>query len=671
MASGRSVSRDTRKAIVWLFRFITAAAVVGCWAAFSASHTGQNYDYALYSALVEFRGPLPFPDDVVVVALDEDTYSAWELPMDRPIPRERYAKVVRKLAELGASRVVFDVVFAGRSQSPEGDTELRNALGALPTFLGVDNGVVPGTGGITYHQMFKPDPYISKFAAGLVLVNHVLDGNEARRFYNMHTENTEDFVMLSEAGAGITKPSDRAKVTLPRPWDYVKYYGKGDVITSYSMYQITEESVDFPFPAELVKGKVVYIGLALRTGLGTDQKDAFGTPFGSIFGVKIHATQAANILHQEWIRRLDPDQELRLMGGLLFFCALWILILKPTQSVTATITFVSGWFVLAYWSLKMDFALSGGSAITVGLPSACLFNVLYWYVRTRKRQVQIERAFSHYLSPAMVTQLKRDPSALKLGGAEIFATAMFTDIAAFTTMSEQLGAVRVTAMLNAYFSEVSAVIMEEGGTVIKFIGDAVFALWNAPLRQEDHAIRAIRTSLKIQEICKRFNERGEFPPLVTRVGINSGTMVVGNLGSEKRFDFTAIGDPVNLASRVEGVNKYFGSTVLVTQDTVDLAGQELDTLLMGSVRVVGKEQPVKLYRLDVAALPPAVRAQWQQALQLFTQRDFDAARKTFEALIAEGSDLSGAASFYLEEFDDMDISQLDAGWAGEITLDHK
>jgi len=649
-------------------RAATALLVVIVWAVLSSSINGENFDFAIHDAFLRTRGKLGTPDSVVVVALDEDTYRNLDLPMDRPLPREVYGRLLKRLADLGAKRVVFDILFLGRSSSQAWDTALREGVKALPTFLAVDHNMREN-GGLVFHEIIKPDPYVSEFVAGVALVGMQLDGGVARHFFRSTDENVREFVTLSEAGAGLKKPEDRANVVLPREQDLINFYGPARTLKTVSLYQVLETEV--PIPARVFKDKIVYVGFSLRTGLGANQKDSFQTPFGEIFGVEIHATQAANIIGQNWIRRLGPKVELISVGFILFILSFLVMTVRPQVAIAGTIAVIVVWFALGYLLLQFDTFMPGGTAIPGALPGVCLFNTLYWYLRTRKQQMQIEKAFANYLSPAMVAQLKKNPDLLKLGGEELVATALFTDIAGFTTITEQLGAVKVTAMLNAYFSDVTRVIMEEGGTVIKFIGDAVFALWNTPVRQPDHASRAIRAALRIQEVVDAFNKKGEFPPLHTRVGVNTGKMVVGNLGSERRFDFTAIGDSVNLASRVEGANKYLGSTILITNDALQFAESGFSVLKMGAIRVVGKEEPVDLHQLF--QLPPSdeLRARWDQALQLFVISDFDSAERLFAQVKAEAPQLETAVEFYEETISRLRVSGTEEGWRGEIDLEGK
>lgn len=660
----------TRRKLLVL-RFFTALSLTIGWIWFSGSISGAKYDFTIHDGLMRMRGAVAPPKDVVIIALDEATYSALELPMDRPIPRAYYGRALQKLSSLGAKRVVFDIVFAGQSSSPEGDDILAAGVGALPVVLGVDHGVQEKSG-MLIHELIKPDPFLSERAGALAGVGMQVDHGAVRYFLFNKDQNSKELPTLSEAGAGIYSQASRPE-EMPGPEDLINYYGPAGTVPTYSLYQLLEEQV--PFPREKIENKVVYIGLVLRTGLGASQKDSFLTPFGDIFGVEIHATQAANLIEKNWINRPSRIQESLIGGILVFFLLMLLLRVKPQWAIAVLTVTIILWHIPAYLGTYFRFYLDGASAVTAIMPLAVIISATFWYLRTHKKSVEIERAFSLYLAPAMVLQLKRNPSLLKLGGEEIVASAIFTDIAGFTGISENLGPARVTAMLNAYFTEIGQVVMEEDGTLIKFIGDAVFALWGAPLPQEDHAARACRAALKIQKAVDNFNLRGEFPSLITRVGVHTGRMVVGNLGSNRRFDFTAIGDAVNLSSRVEGVNKYLGTTVLATDDALEAAKNngnfEAPLLRMGAIKVIGREVPVSLFRLTEIPVNEEVSADWKKAIAAFTSRRWDISQSLFLSIQEREVALKIAADLYLSIIEKFKTNPPEASWRGELVMEHK
>jgi adenylate cyclase len=240
---------------------------------------------------------------------------------------------------------------------------------------------------------------------------------------------------------------------------------------------------------------------------------------------------------------------------------------------------------------------------------------------------------------------------------------MFTDIAGFTSVAESMTAKDAAAMLNQYFSEATGHVFDSGGTLVKYIGDAVFAIWNAPMRVPDHAARACRAA---QALARMAPDSG----LKTRIGVHTGPMLVGNLGSAQRFDYTAIGDAVNLASRIEGLNKLLGTRAIISGETLAAAGGGVLTRRLGRVRVVGRTEPVALHELIVSAESEKIRESFEAALADFERGDLERARAGFRGVLAARPD-DGPSAFYLKECERLQGQGATAEWTGVITAEHK
>jgi adenylate cyclase len=237
----------------------------------------------------------------------------------------------------------------------------------------------------------------------------------------------------------------------------------------------------------------------------------------------------------------------------------------------------------------------------------------------------------------VIEKILRDPKHLELGGEKRELTIMFTDLAGFSSFSERLGPVELTALLNDYLSEMTDIIMEEGGTLDKYEGDAIIAFWNAPLEQADHAVRACRAALRCQrrlaELRETYQQRTG-ASLRMRVGLNTGEVVVGNMGSHKRFNYTILGDAANLASRLEGANKAFGTEMMVSGSTWQQASSHFRARKLADLRVVGRKTAVPVYELTGFA-SDAAPANWEAfaaGLAHFSAGKFAEARQVFEQL---------------------------------------
>jgi adenylate cyclase len=293
-------------------------------------------------------------------------------------------------------------------------------------------------------------------------------------------------------------------------------------------------------------------------------------------------------------------------------------------------------------------------------------------VREREK---IRRAFTFYLSPSMIRRVTESPEQLNLGGEEVVGTAMFTDIAGFTSIAEGRTAPQTAALLNEYFSEATRHVFDTEGTLIKYIGDAIFAIWGAPVPLPDHAERACRAALGMTRLDAAL-EGSPAGALVTRVGVHTGTMLVGNLGSSQRFDYTAIGDTINLASRLEGINKVFGTRVLISGETLSSVDGRFVVRRLGRVQVVGRGEPVgicELLGLAGEATSPDARGieRFQAALDDYACGRFAPAAAGFREVIAGRGGADGPSEFYLGEIRRLEKEPHPGEWDGVVRLTTK
>jgi adenylate cyclase len=363
------------------------------------------------------------------------------------------------------------------------------------------------------------------------------------------------------------------------------------------------------------------------------------TPVSGIYpGVEIYATALDNLLSDDFIR--PAPNALLLVLTLLLTVLAGIGTARVSGIVKSLLVY--GFFLLLPGLLAAAAYRAGfwlplvvqevGIAVT-------LFSAGVIYYTTEGRQkLFIKNAFKQYLSPAVIEELIRHPDRLKLGGERRLLSIFFSDLEGFTGISEGLEPEALTNLLNDYLSAMTDIIHEEGGTVDKYEGDAIIAFWNAPLPQTDHAEHCVRAALRCQEklagMRPAFRERiGK--DLRMRIGINSGAAVVGNMGSHTRFDYTMLGDAVNLASRLEGINKQFGTYTILSQATLDLLAGAFPVRELSRVSVVGRREPVTIYEpmfpAEYASRKEDLRV-FAAGLEEFYRGRFDKAESIFAGL---------------------------------------
>src|SRR6266702_171155 len=451
---------------------------------------------------------------------------------------------------------------------------------------------------------------------------------------------------------------------------YINYHGPSYTYPHYSMADIIEHKA----PAGAFSGKIVLVG-ATATGIG----DLRTTPFGGLDypGVEIHANVIDNILHQNFLLR-GAKQSLWDLALILFFgvpLGIWMALVSPRWMGFGIV-------MLAVLVAFDYFAFLKGSWLNFTIPALTITaNVLlvslYRALIEEKEKRRVRSAFGQYLSPEVIRRLLLNPQLVEPRKTEI--TVMFSDIRGFTTISEKLDAQELAIFLNRYLSDMTQIVFERHGTLDKYIGDAVMAFWGAPFEEQGHPIRACETALdmmkRIGELHAQWKIEG-MPKLDIGIGLNTGVASVGNMGSALRYGYTALGDTVNLSSRLEGLNKEYGTHILVNETTYEGAREggflfrELDL-----IRVKGKLQPVRIYELmarradasaNGAAGIEARLAKFAEARALYQSRRWADAQAMFQQVLENWPD-DGPSRTYWKRCQEYLFDEPPTGWDGVFT----
>ena len=432
--------------------------------------------------------------------------------------------------------------------------------------------------------------------------------------------------------------------------------------------EFMEETEDL---RELIEGKLVLVGDTSEVS-----HDIFETPVGEVYGIEIIADTIATMMRQQPVGPAGFHLEAMVML-LLLLSFLAVSQLKRFENLFFLLIIIiySSLNVYAYIYHGIVFSMS--YALVPCILSMVTIN-LYLFMLERRQKTFIKGAFSQYLSPTVIEMIVKDPDKLKLGGERREMTAFFSDIQGFSTVSESLTPEELVQLLNEYLTSMCEVISSFNGTVDKFEGDAIIAFWGAPLDNPDHARDGCHAALDMQERnaeMRKVLREQKRPILYTRMGINSGPIVVGNMGSATKTDYTIMGDNVNLAARLEGANKFYKTYSMIAENTYELAKDTIDVRYLDIVRVVGKNEPVKIYQLlakknELSGEMEGVLENYVKGIQCYQDLNFKEAITHFEnalKLVSEdGPSLTyiDRCKIYLEQPPDSD-------WDGVFTFTEK
>ena len=584
------------------------------------SRTWHALEFKTFDVLTAWTAPQRTALPVVILAIDEPTFQ--ELQHTWPFPRSVHAALLKRLHDEGAAAVGLDIVFADPSTETE-DAALAQAIAETgPVVLAATREKIDSSNAALWLDVMPLQRFLDAGA----------DAGDAG------VEPDDDFVVrrvpVAREGFALRlaqrAAEARGKLPVLRHFDWIGYRGPRGTFDTRSYYQALEPGL---LPAGFFKNKIVLVGRSARTAteLSRSQADLFNSPFGTaggerLFpGVELQATLVDNYLTGGGLRTVPEGWTLALVA-LLVPLLLWgNRRLHPAGAAAlaaALVAAIAGasWWLFGRFQLWWPPLLPAAAAVAVYGAAA-----LAGYAFVRRRARQTRAMFAQYVPPAVVSRLIAQPELMRLGGEAREVTLMFTDLANFTTLSEQLSAEQTVEVLTAYFNAMTPIVHATGGTVDKFIGDAVMAFWGAPLDDPQHAEHAVTAAISMQQamqvLVADLRARG-LPPIHMRIGLHTGRVVVGNVGSEQRFSYTAIGDAVNLAARLEGANKAFGTGILLSAATAAQLPSSVALRALDDVVVKGKTEPVRVFTPCGDA---AVRDASLAALNAFHARDWDGA----------------------------------------------
>ncbi len=704
------------------FHFLSAAAFSSLIAIpfvnsqFGTTVERETLDWRMRAAAGSRR-----PDSsVVIAAIDQKSLTFFQKNgVAWPWPREFYGILLDYLHEGGARVVAFDMDFSQRDMdrlnvdAAASDSSFARAINSSGNAILISvltknesspDQTIDTSFSLPVSQVKAAAPRFTscvaplaefqKGAAAIGVANYFVDvDGVARRMPMLFNLNGRIFPQLSLAAYAVGKrltPAGLLRFINGVPTDHdgnyiVNWYGRGGpggVFRYYSIGAMLLSAVQMKqgktpeIPPSIFRNKYVIVG-----GTAIGLMDYVSTPFTSIEpfpGAEIHATMLSNFLQRDFISDPSGSTGYFLIAFLALLSAGILMRVKRVSLSVGIVVALCGSYAAAAFVLMTSFRiwLPLVGPETSALSAFAFAGVLSYVTEGRQRR-ELRRLMNRYISPDVVDEISADPDTVDLRGKEIEATVFFSDIRDFTSISERLQPRELVEYLNEYFTLTTELILNSGAMLDKYIGDAIMAVFGAPLPIQDHAAVACRTALRIQKTLLDYyaSRGGERPVLETRIGLNTGKMVIGNIGSERRTDYTAIGDTVNLASRLEGVNKQFGTRIIISESTYEQARDSIEVRELDLVRVKGKNIPVRIFELvaekgELAGDELKTFSEFNEGLKYYRAKEWEKATAAFENVLAAKPG-DGPSSTYIARCRTLSSEGVPDDWDGVYSFKTK
>ncbi len=689
-AGGKSKEEPGRK-YVWLKALIVgggAALLTAFFSYYLAPGPFQAFENNLYDMRVRFENGMadeldPDETGLILIMIDERSLEYYK---QFPWPRDYHGRLASKLADWGATAVFFDIVLEDDARNPEEDVQISRDFGyaglvytalamkergseyfgsqinedqikedaprsLIPLERIEGSELLPDMSGTMFLE--GPIPRIARASFGHGLVNVFPDEDGVLRRQPLLIRDgdvvvpTTAFRLFIDV-MGINYDEIRVvpgKAIYAGPYTFpvdrqgrfrIKWYPNEDYYVPYREFPYYDV-LEGRMPGEFFSGKIAVVGPTAAA-----LEDLKATPSAlALPGVKIHMTLLSNLTRGEYVTAMDKSMAILLMVLLGIVVAWFALRFRTIFGMALTALLVGAGLVAAFYVYVRFTYWAELFRPLAGLVTCYTSAMVYRYVTEERQKRVIKGAFQQYVSPDVVNEIIQDPAKLQLGGERRELTVLFADIQGFTSFSEKLEPEELTNFLNKFLTVMTHRIFDYQGTVDKYIGDAIMAIFGAPIPFEDHAVKGVEAALGMRE--ELVNTRKEWQNTLPetfdlKLGLNTGPMVVGNMGSDVRFDYTVLGDNVNLAARLEALTRQYGVGLLISESTRDPLGDDFLIREIDAVRVKGKKKPVKTFEVlakagteeDTDELRRLID-DFAQGLEFYRTRKWDEAQKIFNS----------------------------------------
>lgn len=608
---------------------VIGSLLVGVWTVASALGTAFNLlplhllELQTQALFFQLRGPAPVPQNIVIVAIDDESLSLWRSGREQkefepiqswPWRRTAYAVAIEKLMAAGARSVAVDVLLDLPSARPEDDQQLQKTLQryAGRITLATSHTSSPSSSGGSgsasqLEQLLVPSPSLQTTPQSLGLVNYPSEINgHVRRFTSLYLNQIDPGLSQSQSNLiSFDEASLKAAgvAFAPPRGDYIFYYGGPSSFPIVSYWNLLDPK-QFAQQRHLFRDKIVLIGATAEA-----LQDILPTPFGDVSGIEIHANAIASLMQNRAIAEVVPNPRWRGLLLLVGLAGVGLLLSqlskRPVPRFLCSLGIAAAWAFVGYWSFT-----SAGLIVPTALPVIAITLSGISYLGTGSISDQLEkrrlrRTLERYVAAPIVQEILSQPEDFRalLQGRKVKAAVLFCDIRGFTSLSYKLPAEELIAQLNHYLNAMVEAIVDMGGTVDKFIGDAVMAEFGAPVSRGERvdAMNAICTALQMRKALAQLRRQWRVEGktlLFNGIGISYGEVIAGNIGSVQRLEYTVIGDTVNVASRVEALTKTLQTDILITESLYALVSDQIEVVFAGEYPLRGREEsPTRLYEL--------------------------------------------------------------------------
>ncbi|QJR10157.1 hypothetical protein DSM104443_01211 [Usitatibacter rugosus] len=664
----RTPSGERAAPLSWRITGTIAAAVFAVFAAIALTDWGRSMERKGFDDLTVVSAT---PQQLPITIIGVDDASLAEVGRQLPWPRSTHAKLIKALNEAGAMVIVFDMLFDVPSANEAEDRELAAAIAEAGNVVIAAQQTFQESAYFRQWTRTDPLPILRAAGPGVGLANVTRDRDSVVRDL---PEGQDALWREIVRRANVVRPG-----LLAEPRDLtgtlIRYsHMREDGAYPYVSYYQALDPAQF-LPKGAFQDQIVLVGLRLTASVGTEltMNDMFATPFTSTTGlvtpgVELHAHVLESAITGRAVTPLPLWIQLTVLAIVSALSSVLMRRWRPILSVVTGLALAALVIGPAYWIFATKSLWLPGIGILSAIAASYLVYGAMGFLEERQRRSYIKRAFALYVAPEVVDHMLAQPGRLTFGGERKTITVLFTDLAGFTTISEKHGPEVVSRVLKQHFTRAKAIVRNRRGTLVQFIGDALMAIWGAPLDDPDHAANACLAAREMQadiEALRAELVAQGLPEIRMRIGIHTCEAMVGNFGSEDHFYYTALGDGVNLAARLEGANKIFGSGILVSGATIARIPPGSPLRPLASVIVKGKSEPVDVFTFDEDRQVCELTV---RGLEAFVKRDWEEAHRAFEAIFAlRSEDL--VAQRYLGRIALLRSAPPDEGWTPAEALD--